>query len=1179
MDRIIRLALSHRLATLAAGLLLAAYGLFVASRMPVDVFPDLNRPTVTVMTESPGMAPEEVETLVTLPLETHLNGIPGIERVRSTSGVGLSVIYAEFAWDTDLYRNRQLIAEKLQMARERMPRGVVPVIGPVASIMGEIQLVGLSSPTGEIPPMELRSLADWTLRPQLMAVPGVSQVIAIGGGLKQYQILLSAEKLILRQLAINDVEAALAKVSLNTTGSYLESGGREFLIRNLAATKSTDEILDTVIGHHLGRPVFVRDIAEVRVAPQKKRGDASINGEPAVILSILKQPGANTVELTDKIATRLSDLKNSLPAGVTLHSDLFKQATFIKRAVGNVTEALRDGTILVVIVIFMFLLNIRTTLITLTAIPLSILVTAVVFHFLGLSVNSMTLGGLAIAVGELVDDAIVDVENVFRRLAENRDRGDPLPVMQVVYGASSEIRSSIVFATVIVVLVFLPLFSLGGIEGRLFAPLGLAYIVALLASLAVSLTVTPVLCSFLLVNPHQRKHLDGWLVRHLKAADRRLLEFGLRNPALIISSALILFAGAIALIPRMGIDFLPKFNEGTATITLLAAPGIALPESDKLGRQAERLLLDIPEIRSVARRTGRAELDEHAEGVHYSEIDVDFHSVLPGRAGRKHSEVLTHMRERLATIPGVIFSIGQPISHRLDHLLSGVRAQIAIKVFGPDLRVLRAQAAEIKKAIEAIPGLVDLQIEQQVPIPQIKIQIMRPEAARFGMSAGEAAETLERALSGKVLGHILEGQRSYDLFMQFDETARATLESIQNTIIKVMPDGHKVLVADVADIYETEGPNQINRENAQRRIIISANTAGRDIDTVVRNMQSSINRSVTLSEGYFMEIGGQFESQQEATRMMLILGAISLCGVFVVLYAHFRSAFIALQIMLNIPLALIGSLVAIFITDRTLSVASMIAFVTLCGIASRNGIMMISHYLHLMKHEGEEFSRDMVIRGSLERLVPVLMTALTAVLGLMPLALAAGEPGKEILHPVAVVIVGGLISSTLLDMIVTPVVFFHFGQRSAARSLRPAAMLVLAGLIYFGSLTVGSPAAFAHEGHSKSPGVESAPNGGMIKGTAHHYIEVLHNKGALRIFIYDHDMKKLSISTVEITATARKPKVTKAAIVTLTPTGEELEGMLDWSDKSLHRQSIDLTVKSTIDGKQVTEKVSFNVEP
>ena len=1033
LDRIIKFSLSHRLLVVAFAALIVSYGGWIATQLPIDVFPDLNRPTVTVMTEATGLAPEEVETLVTFPLETALNGLPGVERVRSNSGVGLSIVYIEFAWGTDIFRNRQLVQEKLSLAQEKLPKNITPVMGPISSIMGEIQLIGLTSKDPSLKPMDLRTLADWTIRPRLLSIPGIAQVISIGGGVRQYQILLSAEKIQKLQLSIEDIETNLSKVSLNSTGGFINIEKNESLIRVIGAIRNKEEILDSVVGFHLGRPVVVRDVAEVIEAPQTMRGDASINAKSGVIISVQKQPGASTIDLTNEIEKALEELKTSLPATVELNGNLFKQAHFIESSIENVKEALRDGVILVLIVLFIFLMNFRTTVITMTAIPLSFVLTAIVFHIFGLSVNTMTLGGLAIAIGELVDDAIVDVENVFRRLRENKQSASPKNTLRVIFDASSEVRNSIVIATVIVCLVFVPLFTMGGIEGKLFIPLGVAYIVSLLASMIISLTVTPALCSYLLNNKSLMDHKEGKLVTTLKAWDTKLLKKALKRPRLVIGVTAGLFISSLILASFMGRDFLPKFNEGTATISMMAQPGISLDESNKLGFQAEELILKTSEVKSVSRRTGRAEQDEHAEGVHSSEIDVDFNE-----KGRAREIVLAEIRKNLSSIENVFVNVGQPISHRLDHLLSGVRAQIAIKVFGPDLTVLRSKSAEIFKALEGTNGLTDLQIEQQVLIPQVKIQLLRDEALKYGIVVGELSALMEKALQGEVVGQILEGQKNIDLMMRFDEKSRTDLELIKSTAIKTMPDGTKITVEKVADVYESTGPNIINRENAQRRIVVLANSSGRDLDSLVKEIQSKIKQNVELPESYFITYGGQFESQQKAARLMIVLGLLALAGIFLVLYAHFKSTFISIQVMLNIPMAFIGGIVGIYLTNKTISIASLVAFVTLCGIASRNGIMMISHYLHLLKHEGEKFTEEMVIRGSLERLVPVLMTALTAILGLMPLAFAGGEPGKEILHPVAIVIVGGLISSTLLDIFVTPTVFFHFGKKSAEKSIERA---------------------------------------------------------------------------------------------------------------------------------------------
>lgn len=1030
LNSIIRFSLNNRLVVLVVSLALLVYGGIVASQLPVDVFPDLNRPVVTVITESHGLAPEEVETLVTLPLEATLNGMPGVERIRSSSGVGISIVYAEFAWGTDVFRNRQLVAEKLQLAKERLPAGISPVMGPVSSVMGEIQFVGLTSPDGTVSPMDLRTIADWQVRPRLLSVPGISQVVVMGGDLKQYQILVSSEALQRKMISLEDLKRALLAISENTTGGFIDIGQKEFLIRPIGRVEELADIENSAVGMHLGVPVLVKDVARVVVGPKAKRGEGSIDGKHAVILTIQKQPGASTIELTATIDRLLEELAPTLPAGIQLRGDLFKQSRFIEASIANVEEALRDGALMVALILFLFLLNVRTTAITLVSIPLSLVVTFIVFKLAGLSINTMTLGGLAIAVGELVDDAIVDVENVFRRLKENRALATPLHPLVVIYRASSEVRNSIVFSTIIVVLVFVPLFALSGIEGKLFAPLGMAYIISLLASLVVSLTVTPVLCYYLVAPSKVLAHKDdGPLVRWLKARHERILRTTLHRPRAIMVLCGLLVAGALALLPLMGRNFLPTFNEGTATIGVAAAPGISLAASDALGTKAEEAMLSVPEVKSTIRRTGRAELDEHAEGVHWSEIDVDFKE-----GGRPRELVLQELRRKIEATGDVYVNIGQPIGHRLDHLLSGVRAQIAIKLFGPDLAELRRLGGEVERALEGIEGVVDLQLEPLVLMPQLKILVDREETAAFGMGPGSFTRDLEMALNGETVAQLLEEQRLFDIFLRFDDASRGDPERISDTIVKTLPNGKQLRVGDVAEVYQGTGPNMVNRENLQRRIVVSANSSGRDLGSLVAEIQRKLKTQVTLPKGYYLEYGGQFESQESASRLILLLGLLSLAGVFFVLYVHFRSLALTLQIMLNVPLALIGSVIAIYLTERVLSVATLIAFITLCGIATRNGIMMISHYLHLVKEEGEPFSEEMVIRGSLERLVPVLMTALSAVLALTPLLFARGEPGKEILYPVAVVIIGGLLSSTLLDMFVTPALFFCFGRKAVHQS-------------------------------------------------------------------------------------------------------------------------------------------------
>lgn len=1039
LNSIIKFSLKNRLVVVFLSVAILIYGGFIVANLPVDVFPDLNRPSVNIMTEAEGMAPEEVEILITLPLENALNGLPGVNRVRSTSGVGLSIIYVEFEWGTDIFKNRQLVSEKLIEAKEHFPTNVTPVMGPVSSIMGEIQLIGLSldkEASEELTPVDLRTYADWVIRPRLLSIAGVSQVISIGGGVKQFQIKISADKLNFYQLNLDEVEKNLNLISQNTTGGYLNKDGQEYLIRNLARAENIEDIELTVVGKHLGKSVVVKDIAKVEIDSQMKRGDAGINGGPGVILSIAKQPGASTIDLTENIEAVLKSVEKTLPKGIKLHPHLFKQADFIKNSISNVEEALRDAAIFIVIVLILFLMNVRTTVITLTAIPLSFVVTFIVLKFFGLSINTMTLGGLAIAIGELVDDAIIDVENVLRRLKENKTAEHKKSMLTVIFEASSEVRNSIVFATIIVVLVMLPLFFLGGLEGRLFIPLGISYIVSLIASLFVSLTVTPVLCSFFLGKSDVLERPDGFLVRFLKKYDRKILDVTLDRPWAILSGLTILLLLSLALIPQLGKDFLPKFNEGTAVIGLLAQPGISLDESNAIGQKAEKLILSVPEVSSVSRRTGRAEQDEHAEGVHSSELDVDFKKKEDSKIPiREKEEVLNDIRTKLKTIDGVAFNIGQPISHRLDHLLSGVRAAIAIKIYGPDLNTLRKKGYEVKSLLEDVKGLVDLQVEQQVLIPQIKILLKRDMAKKYNLPVGEVTTGLEKALKGEVVAQIFEGTKYFNIFMRFDDDSRSDIKKIENTVIKILPDGTKIRVAQVAEVYEATGPNVINRENAQRRIVVSANTSNTDVETVVSAIEMKL-KNLTLKEGYYIKYDGQLESQKKGMQLLMLLSALAIVGVFVVLYMHFKSSMIALQVMINIPLALIGSIVAVYLTDKTFSLASLVAFVTLCGIASRNGIMMITHYIHLVKYEGESFNKEMIIRGSLERLVPVLMTALTAMLALIPIIMARGEPGKEILYPLSVVIVGGLFSSTLLDIIVTPVIFYNFGKKALEINLK-----------------------------------------------------------------------------------------------------------------------------------------------
>lgn len=1030
LNKLIKFSLENRLFVVAFAAMLLVYGVFTITHLPVDVLPDLNRPRVTIFLEANGMAPEEIETQLALPVETALNGAPGVETVRSSSAIGIGMVFVEFDWNTDIYRARQLVAEKLQTIQ--LPDGITPVMGPISSVMGQIMLVGISADSTS--PAELRTLADFTIRRRLMSIKGISQVIPIGGERLQYQVLISSAKLKQFNLSIDDIDKALALTNQNSTGGFYNQYGSEVLIRNVGRAYSLDDLKNTVVANRDNLPVLLSQVAEVKFGAAQKRGDASINGKAAVILTVEKQPAFNTIALTDEVEKALAELQTSLPKDVKLNPHIFQQKNFIEAALTNVEEALRDGFILVVIILFLFLLNFRTTIITLTAIPLSLVITAIVFKLFGFSINTLTLGGLAIAIGELVDDAIVDVENVFRRINENKHAQHPKPLLQVVFDASSEVRNSIVYATIIVVLVFLPLFYMQGMEGKIFAPLGVAYITSIIASLLVSLTVTPALCSYLL--GAEKKSLsfgegkgeaESWLVRFLKKQDTKLLHWGLARPKTVIGAAIILIITSVSIVPFFGTEFLPPFNEGSFTINLSTPAGTSLEESNKIGTMAEELMLQVPEVQYVSRRTGRAELDEHVEPVSNSEIEVE----LKKETQRSRDEIIADIRSKLDILKGVTVNVGQPISHRLDHLLSGVRAQVAIKLFGSDLTDLRTNANQISTVIKNIPGVVDVQIEKQVMVPQLLIKVNREALQRYGLQAGKVAEDLEIFYNGKVTGQIINDNKTFDILLRTTNEERTNIEAIRNTLIDA-PNGTLIPLQQIASIENTTSINSISHENTQRKITISCNVQGRDLGTAVKEIQQAVSEKVKLPEGYFVQYGGQFESQQSASQLILFLSIFSVAGIFLVLYSHFKSAQITLQIMLNIPLALIGSVIAVLLTGGTFSVATLVGFITLTGIASRNGIMMISHYIHLMEHEGETFSKQMIIRGSLERLVPVLMTALVAALALIPLTLDAQASGKEILYPVATVILGGLISSTLLDMIVTPVVFYTFGEKAMA---------------------------------------------------------------------------------------------------------------------------------------------------
>jgi CzcA family heavy metal efflux pump len=1034
-DAIIRFALNYRLLVITVAALILAYGFQVMRSLPVDVFPDLNRPTVTIISEAEGLAPEEVETLVTFPIEAAMNGASGVTRVRSTSSIGFSIVYVEFDWDMEIYLARQIVTEKLNQVAGSLPENVQSIMGPVSSIMGEVMFIGVTSENPEISQLDLRTIAEWDVKQRLLGISGVSKITAIGGDLKQYHVLVDPQKMLNHSVTLHQVREALENANVNTTGGFLLEPYKEHSIRNLGRIRSIEDLEKTVISKEVtpDKPALtLADIAEIKLAgPIAKRGDASINGKPGVLLAISKQPGTDTITLTKRIENELASIEKTLPEGVILNPEIFKQADFIENAIENIIEALRDGSILVAIILFLFLLNFRTTAITLVAIPLSVVVTFIIFKWFGMSINTMTLGGLAVAIGELVDDAIVDVENVFRRLRENKHKQKPEPVLKIVFKASKEIRNSIVFSTVIVFMVFLPLFAMSGLEGKVFVPLGVAYITSIVASMIVSLTVTPALCSYLL--PKMKRmddEKDGWLVHQLKAIHGKILGAALPRVKSVFRLVAILFLGALMLVSTFGREFLPEFNEGSFTINVTSPPGTSLEESNRLGVLAENLMHEIPEVAHTGRRTGRAEEDEHALGVNNTELEVTLNP-----SQRHKEEIVADIREKLGSIPGVIINIGQPISHRIDFITSGVRAQIAIKVFGDDLNVLRAKASEIQSLIENVEGIADLQMEQQLLIPQIHVNFVRDKAKQHGVMIGEAADHAELALQGQTVTNIIDGNRLFDVILRLNNEAREDKEAIGKIPFETLR-GNVVPLQLFADIEEAKGPNLINREGVNRRMVVQANTQGRDVVSVVEDIQRILDEKLELPSGYYISYDGQFESQASAQRNILILSIFSLLGMFLALYTHFRSVSLTLQVMLAIPLSFIGAVIGIYLTGGVFSIATMIGFITLTGIASRNGIMIISHYLHLMKHEGERFDLQMLKRGTQERLVPVLMTALTALLALTPLVIAAGETGKEILSPVAIVIFSGLFSSTLLNLIVTPLVFWKFGERASQGYLK-----------------------------------------------------------------------------------------------------------------------------------------------
>lgn len=1026
LNALIRFSLRSRPLVLAVAILLMVLGVQTAMQLPVEVLPDMTRPTVTILTECPGLAPEEVEQRVTQPIESAVQGVSGLERLRSSSDVSLSLVFAEFDWGTDIYRARQLVQERMN-AVSGLPPGVQPGMTPVSSLMGEVLLVGLSSPS--MAPRDLRTLADTTIRRRLQSIRGVAEVLTIGGGVKQVEVQPDPARMTAHGVTLAELESAVSQSVASSTSGYLSSSAQEIMVRNLAMTTDLGEIGSTLIKTVGERPILMRDVATVTHGVAVMRGEAGVNGKRGVILSIDKAPGFDTIRLSAEIEKALDDLKSALPADVTTEI-LFRQSDFIGHAIANLKEAIRDGAIMVTIVLLLFLLNFRTTLITLTAIPLSFAVTLLIFRAFGISVNSMTLGGLAVAIGMVVDDAIVDVENVFRRLRENAALSAPKPRLEVIATASGEVRNSILYATLLVILVFLPLLGLEGLEGRLFIPIAIATIASMAASFVVSLTVIPVLCSLLLKPKAGAAHADGFLVRTLKrGVELTFLRLALKAPLAVLAVVAILLAGAFSLYPVMGKEFLPTFNEGSATISMAAGPGTSLEQAVELGESGERILMQIPEVKSVGRRTGRAERDDHVMPVSVTEYDVEFRE-----GGRPREVVFKEIRSKLSEIPGIFVNVGQPIGHRLAHMLSGVSAKIAIKVYGPDLETLRRVANEIGEVGKVSPGLTDVQVEKQMPIPQLRIEPDRERAPIHDFRPGDITDQLASLIGGKPLAELREGQQMMDLVMRLPPGLRSDPARIAELPLENRA-GRPVPLRLVANVNEATGPNAINRENGMRRVVVSANTTERDLQSIVLRLRRSIEEKVRLPEGVYLSYEGEFQAQQEASKRIALLSGLVLLVISMLLAGYFRSLALAAQVLLNIPLALMGGLYLTWDRINNVSIATMVGFIAVAGVAARNSIMMLSHYLHLMKHEAEGFTPAMIIRGTLERLVPVLMTALSAGIALIPLVGSAGEPGKEILHPVAVVIVGGLVSSTLLDLVVTPAVFWAFGRRSALRAV------------------------------------------------------------------------------------------------------------------------------------------------
>ena len=1032
LNTLIRWSLANRAIILGLAVLVLVLGFKSSRELPVEVLPDLTKPTVTILIEAPGLAPEEVETLITQPVENSLMGVPGLNRLRTTSDIALSLVFAEFEWGTDIYQARQFVQERLQGAREFLPEGTQPYLTPVASLMGEILLIGVHSTDGKVAPMDVRSLADWTVRRRIQSIPGVAEVLNMGGGVKQAQVQPDPWRMQANGVSLEELRDAAKAAASNSTGGFIDQGSQEIMVRNLAMTVQLEDIARTVVKVVRDRPISIGDVAKVEWGTEPKRGDASVNGSPGVIISVTKAPGFDTVALTDKIEKAVEELKPSLPAGVEA-TILFRQRDFIDRAIGNLAEAIRDGAIMVTLVLFLFLLNFRTTFITLMAMPLSFAITLISFKWFDLSVNSMTLGGLAVAIGMVVDDAIVDVENVFRRLKENARLPQPKPRLEVIAKASGEVRNSILYATVLIVLVFVPLLGLAGVEGRLFGPIAIATIVSMIASFIVSLTAIPVLCSLLLkVRSKEGEHEDGRLVRGLKfLLKRTLLRISLRQPVIVLAAVSLMLAAALMLYPAMSKDFLPAFHEETVIVTTGAAPGTSLAEMEHLAAAIEDQIRLVPEVNHIGRRIGRAERSDHIVPVSNAEFDIDFKK---GASNRSNEEILEDIRQRVRTVPGSFSVLSGPLSHRISHLLSGVTAPVAVKVFGSDLDTITKIGNRIQAIAKTIPGLEDAKLDQQAPIPQLRIEVDRDRALAHGVAPGDLNDALSMLLGGESVAQLRENQRTIDLSIRLPLDWRSDPEMIGSLPVQTKS-GITVPLRLVADVREARGPSAVYRENTQRRYVVSIKPTRRNAGELVRQLQEKVAAEIERPEGVYISYEGEFRAEQAAAKRIALLFSVILGIIVLLLWSYFKSIILAFQVLLNLPLALMGSLVLTWVVVGNISIATLVGFIAVGGVAARNGIMMISHYLHLMKHEGESFTDRMIERGTLERLVPVTMTALSAGIALIPFVMATGEPGKEILGPVAVCIVGGLITSTLLDFAITPAVFRLFGRKAALKAI------------------------------------------------------------------------------------------------------------------------------------------------